>query len=156
MLELTSCLEINSDEVAAQVIDGEAIIINLSNGMYYSLNGVGGDIWSLIVEGRTLEEVAAAIDRRYQVESTQAREDVQRVVSELLDENLVRVSNGLEFPRPPEDDIDGSAERHYDTPTFHAYRDMADLLALDPPMPGVRATPWQGPDETPLESELEG
>ncbi len=93
MLELTSCLEINSDEVAAQVIDGEAIIINLSNGMYYSLDGVGGEIWSLIVEGRTLEEVAAAIDRRYQVESTQAR----RILTRVGDRIPVADADGVEL-----------------------------------------------------------
>ena len=32
---------VNSPNVVAEVIDGEAVIVNLRNGMYYSLDGGG-------------------------------------------------------------------------------------------------------------------
>ena len=34
-------LKPNSDGVASKIVDGEAILINLSNGMYYSMDAVG-------------------------------------------------------------------------------------------------------------------
>ena len=36
----------NVAEVAAKVMDGEAILINLANGMYYSMDGAGGFLWT--------------------------------------------------------------------------------------------------------------
>jgi hypothetical protein len=33
----------------------------------------------------------------------------------------------------------------YDTPQLRAYRDMAELFAIDPPMPGLRDIPWTKP-----------
>ena len=33
----------------------------------------------------------------------------------------------------------------YETPSLNIYRDMGDLLALDPPMQGMAETPWQKP-----------
>ena len=35
----------NPDEVAAKVVQGEAIIINLATGVYYSMTGVGAAAW---------------------------------------------------------------------------------------------------------------
>ena len=45
MLSLQSCLRPNEEEVAAKVMDGEAILINLSSGIYYSMDKVGGVLW---------------------------------------------------------------------------------------------------------------
>jgi len=42
MLKPESSLRPNEEEVASKVMDGEAILINLSNGIYYSMDKVGG------------------------------------------------------------------------------------------------------------------
>jgi hypothetical protein len=34
--------------IAHEIIDGEAIIVNLENGNYYSLNKTGAEIWNFI------------------------------------------------------------------------------------------------------------
>ena len=41
MLMLKHRMQPNKEEVAAKVMDGEAILINLSNGIYYSMDKVG-------------------------------------------------------------------------------------------------------------------
>lgn len=57
----------NEKEVAAKVIDGEAILINLSNGIYYSLDGVGAFVWERIEKGYSMEEIIAAVSTCYNV-----------------------------------------------------------------------------------------
>ena len=89
MLSLQSRLRPNEAEVAAKVLDGEAIIINLSNGMYYSMDRVGGLIWEMIEGQSSLEETVAEIIARYDVSPQQAQADVQRVADELVQEKLV-------------------------------------------------------------------
>ena len=42
MLTLQNRLRPNEEEVAGKVMDGDAIIINLSNGIYYSMDKVRG------------------------------------------------------------------------------------------------------------------
>ena len=61
MLKLDDHLRPNGEEVAAKVMDGEAILINLSNGMYYSMDKVGGFIWELIEGGYSIQQVVVAI-----------------------------------------------------------------------------------------------
>ena len=52
-------LKLDSGAVAAEVIDGEAIMINLANATYYSIAGVGAFIWELLVERCSLDEIAS-------------------------------------------------------------------------------------------------
>jgi len=148
MLTLQTRLLPNTQEVAAKVMDGEAILINLSNGMYYSMDRVGGLLWELVEKGYSLEEMAATISQRYEVSPDQARADVERLTAELQQENLVLEGNGAS-PRETLG-LDSSQQREpYEAPELHIYRDMGALLALDPPMPGLEATPWKDSDKEP-------
>ncbi len=144
MLTLSSRLCPNEAEVAAKVMDGEAILINLSNGIYYSMDEVGGFIWERIAAGHSLGDVASAVARSYNVPPERARGDVERIAAELLKESLVLVadSDAPAGAAPPEAAEQGAP---YATPELQKYSDMADLLALDPPMPGVMDFPWQEP-----------
>jgi len=139
MLALDTRVCPNVADVAAKVIDGEAIIMNLSNGLYFSMDQVGAVIWELLEAGHSLEEMAEALEHRFNVDRDRATGDVTRLVSELLAENLVEVN--VEG-RPKDQRPDGAAgHAEYVSPVLNKYSDMADLLALDPPMPGLRDYP---------------
>lgn len=141
MLNPTDRLAPNAEEVAGEVIDGEAIIISLTTGVYFSMDRVGGLIWSLIEARYSLQDIVATIVARHEVTSDEARADVQRVVSELLEHRLVVVSN--EAPRPMDREPTPEQRLPYDAPRLNVYRDMGDLLALDPPAPGLKDIPWK-------------
>lgn len=136
-------LQPNINEVAAKIIEGEAIFINLSTGVYYSLNQSGTLIWEIIEAERTLDEAVAAVTDHYQVSKEQAEVDVERLVSTLLEEKIV-----IESDKEPksgqlmETKADRTERKPYVTPELHIYRDMGDLLALDPPLPGIKDIPW--------------
>ena len=146
----------NLKQLAAKVMDGEAIIINLTNGIYYSMDDVGGLVWELIAAGRSLEQISTAIARGYDVSEDQALADLQPLAEKLLEEQLVSVVESSETAEASETPPDSSAVADpgaplsppeprlpYEAPALHKYRDMADLLALDPPMPGQADIPWQ-------------
>jgi len=141
MPSLQSRLRPNEEEVAAKVLDGEAILINLSNGTYYSMDKAGGFIWELIEGRHSLEEMVAAIIARYEVSSSQAQADVERLAAELVEESLVRLSDD-QAPWRQEWQPEQCQRLPYESPQLNIYRDMADLLALDPPTPGLEYTPW--------------
>jgi hypothetical protein len=134
--------------VVGEVIDGEAIIIDLGSGAYYSMPGAGGYLWALLEEGRRLEDAAAAIAVRYDVPVDRARADVERVAAELLAHGLV-VPGGPESPARPAAPPGAEPRLAYQTPELHAYRDLSALLALDPPAPGLRDIPWKASASNP-------
>ena len=49
---------------------------------------------------------------------------------------------------PTERETEQQEKASYDIPKLNIYRDMGDLLALDPPVPGLGDTPWKEPEES--------
>lgn len=139
MLAVDTRFRPNTAEVAAKVIDGEAIIMNLSNGLYFSLADSGAALWELLEYGYSLEEMAQVLSDRYGVDRPTALEDADRLVGELLEEGLVNVHEGGQ--RETEAPVSGEAQSAYTAPVLNKYSDMADLLALDPPMPSLGEIP---------------
>ena len=147
MLNVHHCFLPRNEEVAAKVIDGEAIIINLANGVYYSMDKVGAFVWDLLQAGHTLENVIAAVAGHYDVSREQAESNVQELVQELVQENLV-VSSENGKPAAADVIAEQPDKLPYEFPKLNIYRDMGDLLALDPPVPGLGDTRWKDPDES--------
>ena len=148
MPALSSRLRPNDAEVAAKVMDGEAIMINLSNGMYYSMELVGGHVWEQIDAGRSLEEIVQSIVSTYDVSWDQAAADLDSLVTDLLAESLVFEQAGpteASIPVPPA----SAGKQPYEPPLLNKFSDMGDLLALDPPMPGMQDIPWKEAAEEP-------
>lgn len=136
----------NEEEVAAQVLDGEAVMINLSNGFYYSMNGVGAFIWELIASGHSLDTIVTSLMHHYDVSSERAQVDLEHLVSQLLEENLVLASNAESEPPGTSALFDGP-KLTYESPKLEIYRDIGHLVALDPPMPGLKDLPWHEPND---------
>jgi hypothetical protein len=123
--------------VAARVLDGEAIMIHLETGRYFSAEGVAAILWHLLDSGVPFGDIVARVADRFGLPLDRAREDVDRFVAELVREELLvteREAAGTVLPGV----VAEFGNTPYSTPTLRAYRDMADLLALDPPMPSLK------------------
>ena len=141
MLSSQTRLTPNDAEVAAKIMDGELIMINLSTGVYYSMDKIGPVIWELIQKKYSLEEIGGIISELYDTPAAQVQTDLQNLVAELIQEKLVSVMVEGD-PRPPYEKPDSFSKTRYEPPKLSTYRDMGDLLALDPPMPNIGDAPW--------------
>ncbi len=145
MLKLHNFITPNRVEVTSKVMDGEAIMINLANGIYYSMDKVGGKVWECIEQEQSLEQIIQAVVTSYDISQEQAKKDIESLAGQLLEENLIVLikengkSTHLNCGENPQNTLP------YETPSLNIYRDMGDLLALDPPMRGMAETPWQKP-----------
>ena len=54
----------NEEEVAVEVLQGEAVLINLRTGHYYSMDKVGADVWQMIERRQRLGTIAASENSR--------------------------------------------------------------------------------------------
>jgi hypothetical protein len=131
------------NNVLAKVIDGEAILINVSTGAYYSLNGIGGLVWQWIEKEKNLQEMLLALTRGYNVETDTALKDIQQLLATMEKEGLITTTSCDSSTRESSLAVNISEKQSYQTPTIDIFRDMQDLLALDPPMPGLRTIPWE-------------
>lgn len=141
MSETLERYRVNTEEVAAKVIDGEAIIINLTTGVYYSMDGVGGRVWSLLEAHNDADAIVDAICSEYEVTAEQSRQNVLGLTAQLVEEGLLLPSQ--EDPTESIPPASGAPLLEYVAPELSIYRDMDDLLALDPPVPGLEPIPWE-------------
>jgi coenzyme PQQ synthesis protein D (PqqD) len=73
-------------DVTSTVLDDEAVLLNLANGVYYSLNPVGTAIWEQLTGSHTLAEILGTVCRQFEVTEEAARQDLVALVSKLRDE----------------------------------------------------------------------
>jgi len=127
----------NLQDTIAQVIEGEAILITPQSGVYYSLNGLATWIWEQFTTVSTAEAVGHSLQSYFPQESGIAQ-DVQSLVQQWQEEKLL---------------VDGESSRPwsaaalpatYAKPEMQTFRDPGDLLALDPPAPGLAEVTWGG------------
>ena len=117
--------------VVADIIDGEAIIMNLNRGAYYSLTGTGAAAWQLLAGGTTCSEAATAISGPAAADADAVAADLERLLLRLLEEGLL-----FEDPaQVPPAALDLVVNPEYSAPTLTKYGDMKEMLALDPPIP---------------------
>ena len=136
-------LQTNPEEVAAKVVQGEAIIINLATGVYYSMAGVGAAAWSLLEATGDVEGTVNALRASYDVDASRCHAEVERLVAELLAERLLLPGDhAVDTGRLP---TDVTIRQTWAPPVLNIYRDMSDLMAIDPPVPGLAPIPWSDP-----------
>ena len=130
-------VKVSEGKVVSQIIDGEAIIINMETGCYYSLDKVGAEIWRCIEEALTVPEIAKAVEMRYDCRGANLAEEVGRLLGELRNEELVEtfVDNGeIETAQSP----DRHGQRKdgelpvFESPRLGKHTDMREFLLVDP------------------------
>lgn len=78
------------DQVSVEV-DGEAVILNLADGVYYGLDPVGAWIWERMEQPRSVAELRDAVVAEWEVDAPTAEADLLALLAELAARGLVDV-----------------------------------------------------------------
>ena len=141
---------INTPTVTHETIDGEAVIINLDSGNYYSLVDVGSFIWALVENGASANEVQSQVSQTYHGIPSDIDRGVQELLAQLQQENLIVPVNGAaEVADLPAVSSNGHDKPSFNPPLLHKYSDMQELLLLDP-IHDVDDAGWPKPVPDPL------
>lgn len=74
---------------AYEIVDDQAVIINLTVGSYVSLNETGSFLWERMNGEITLAAIAEALAAAYDVSPATTRPDVLALAQDLLQEGLI-------------------------------------------------------------------
>ena len=123
---------INQPAVITEVIDGEAIVVNLDSGAYYSLRDSACVAWELFAQQMPVSGVVAQMVSRYDAAPDVIATAVETLLAELLQENLLVAADAApDAPSSPF--VNTGADRPpFALPVLEKFTDMADLLLLDP------------------------
>jgi len=84
--------EVVSDRVVAAELDGEAVLLDVSSGLYYGLDEVGSRIWMLLNEAPGLEAIVSRLRDEYEAAPDDLQRDVAAFIDALVARGLVRVA----------------------------------------------------------------
>jgi hypothetical protein len=95
-LELEHGLSVDSVVAAARDqiycnLDGEAVILNLSNGVYYGLDDIAARVWSLIQEPRPVSDIVETLLAEYQVDRARCECELLTLLWKLFSEKLISI-----------------------------------------------------------------
>jgi len=140
MFERDSVYAINAPDVVAEDFEGQMVILNLSDGRYFSLGGIASPIWNDLIRGCT---PGAILDSVGQQQSGFV-EDAARFVGELVSLGLIRqrvdATDGL--AAAVGGDWAGEA------PRIEIYDDLAELIFADPIHDVDEQAGWPAPRPT--------
>jgi hypothetical protein len=133
-LTTTPTYRINSPHVVHEVFDdGEAAIINLKSGAYYSLDPVGASIWALIEKRCSQGEIVERLTERYDGSLVKMIDDVNALIAGLQAEDLIApATDAGPSSQAGAAEAAPAAKAPYSAPVFERFEDMKELLLLDP------------------------
>jgi hypothetical protein len=145
VMNMTSvCYQPNGPNVLHEVIDGEAVLINLENGNYYSIDKVGAEIWSFMETGASAGQIIDILSSKYEGSRDEIETAVNALLVELLSQALIIEVDCQSPPGEPLEIQTGSSRLPFEAPVLHSYTDMSELLLLDP-IHDVDETGWPKP-----------
>lgn len=90
MIERSSTVQRNN-EVFANEIDGEVVMMNIQTGKYYGLDDVGTRIWEMMKEEIQVQQIIRQLLKEYNVSEQECAQDVMQLLSDLEQNQLIRV-----------------------------------------------------------------
>lgn len=121
---------VNQPRFVDETIGGEALVMDMVRGSYYSCLGTAAAAWNALKAGATAEEIAPRLGDTG-ADGDQVDRDLEAFVADLL-------TNELLVPRPEGNEPDAAAlaavewPAAYEAPVLERYTDLADLILLDP------------------------
>ena len=80
-----------SDQVFAQEVDDEMVLLDMNSENYFGLDETGSAIWQQLSESGSLQVTYDALLEEYDVEPTQLENDIVTFVQKLVDAGLVQL-----------------------------------------------------------------
>ncbi|MBE7481011.1 MAG: HPr-rel-A system PqqD family peptide chaperone [Polyangiaceae bacterium] len=77
------------EDVVSEILDGQAVVLNLRTGCYHTLNASGTRLWELLERDGDVETATQTLLAEYDTSEETLRADVDKVLSELQERGLV-------------------------------------------------------------------
>lgn len=81
---------VRCEELLEADLNGEIVALHIERGQCYGLNTVAADIWRMLAEPISVDEICTRLTQDYEIDSPTCRDEVLRLVSQLEDEGLVK------------------------------------------------------------------
>ena len=81
---------VRCQEMLEADVNGEIVALNVERGQCYGLNSVATEIWRMLEEPKSVDEICATLTTDYDVDAATCRSEVLALLSQLEQEGLVK------------------------------------------------------------------
>jgi coenzyme PQQ synthesis protein D (PqqD) len=85
-----SRVQIN-DGVIWREVDGDVVVLSVEKGVYFGIDGAGGQMWRELVELGSIEKTFESLRHQFDVEPDELRRDLDDLVNQLVQKGLVHL-----------------------------------------------------------------
>jgi Coenzyme PQQ synthesis protein D (PqqD) len=137
--------KVDQHRIVHETIEGEAILIDLNTGTYYSLRGSGPEVWALLVDGHSDEDVVRLMRARGPADADAVATETADLIDRLCEERLLEESE-MDHEPHASSEADAASDEPFESPVLERYTDMQHFLLLDP-VHEVANVGWPSPPE---------
>ncbi len=109
----------------------ETVIVDLDSGNYYSLQGSGGEIWTLAMQGLPRSAILQRMAQQFHGDATRIADETAAFLDQLVADGLVDAFKADALAGATAG-TSTAASAEFQTPSLQRYSDMEDILRLDP------------------------
>lgn len=132
---------ISAPDVVSEDFSGQIVILNLSDGRYFSLGGIASSVWSNLLAGHTPQAIFESIRQQ----RPDLLDEASRFVDRLLELNLIRRHEGGEAGVLAAISETWAGE----PPRIEVFDDLAELIFADPIHDVDEEAGWPAPRPEP-------
>ena len=81
-----------SQQALSADVGSDVVALNVAKGACYGMEQVAADVWQLLAEPTDIEAICTSLVGRYEVDPDTCREDVGRLIDEMIREGLVDIA----------------------------------------------------------------
>ena len=78
-------------DVMFTTVSDEVLALDVQQGQCFGMNAVASEVWTLLAEPRTLDEVCISVSARFEVTPEQCRSEIGGLLEQMRDEKLIEV-----------------------------------------------------------------
>ena len=93
-ISTNTIISVAEEQISGDLLDGEVVILNMNDDIYYGLDQVGGRIWNLVQTPITFGEIIQILLEEFDVDYQQCSDDVIALLEDMLSKELIEARNG--------------------------------------------------------------
>lgn len=123
-MPLSDVYAVASRDIVFESFDGEAVVLDLSNGKYFGFSDSGSKVWQALSSGVGTEALIRSAAGRIDAAAIEA------FITQLVEFGLLAPSSAT--PLPSSDDLPAALAAASEPLTVSVHDDLADLIIVDP------------------------
>jgi hypothetical protein len=122
---------VDPNKVMSEILDGEAVIIDLASGRYHAAVGVAATVWEGVLCGHSFDQIMVEVHRAHTGVPDNASHAVKSFIVELVENGLAIPSTDA-LSASDTRSLTLSAPTPWSPPVLESHDDLADLMLIDP------------------------